>query len=64
MRDLNKLATTWQHFKVINKLDTIEADEILDIIGRAETVPFTNNRMVVFQQSLLICLLFLFCQSC
>ena len=61
---LSKLKPTWQYFKVVNGLETLERTDILSIIDTAEKVDYQVNNFSLLPYAMVLGLFLLFFQSC
>ena len=61
---LNNLKPTWQYFKVVNGLDTIESADIMSIIDTTEKVKYQVNYCSSLPNTVVFGLILLFFQSC
>lgn len=62
--NLNNLKQSWQHFKIINGLETIETEDILAIINTSEQVGYSFTIVNSFSNATILGFVLLLIQSC
>ena len=61
---LNRLKSTWQHFKIVNELDVISEDEIIQIIQRDKNIVRSLSISYYLQLCSYLAFLMLWVQAC
>lgn len=62
--NLDNFKPTWNYYKIVNQMDSIDSVEILDAISDFESVDYQKFSVKFLPNSVLYGLLILFCQSC